>query len=330
MNEIHTPIITVLMSCYNAARWLDEAINSVLSQTFRDFEFIIVDDGSKDETLSIVRRAAEQDSRIVIIAKPNTGLADSLNVGIHQARGNWIARIDADDLCEPTRLGKQLATVLANPELVFIGSGLKEIDENGCEKMTYSYPSGHKLLLQNLTSQRKFPPHSSAFYSTKIVREIGAYRPRVRRSQDADLWMRLAEVGEIACLDEPLVKIRKHTNQISNDDLGKQQAINGRMVLTSYYLRQLGAPDPINLDQESFEFFRRWIAMKLEHENSFELESLRKELNLTFHSASNKPAALVKVAFKILSNPIFVWRLIVKKFVGGRLPRQQAMEWVCK
>lgn len=325
-----SPTITVLMSCYNAARWLDEAINSVLSQTFRDFEFIIIDDGSEDETLNIIQRVAEQDPRIVMVAKQNSGLADSLNVGIHKARGKWIARIDADDICETTRLEKQLAVVLANPALVFIGSGLKEINEKGCVELTYSYPTSHELLVRNLISQRKFPPHSSAFFSTKIVRDIGGYRPRIRRSQDADLWLRLSEVGEIACLDEPLVRIRKHTNQISHDDSGKRQAINGRIVLTSYYIRQLGAPDPVNLDQASFESFCEWITMKLENEKAFEIEKLRKELDHSFRDAPNMPTAILNVAVKVLCHPGLMWSLIVKKLDGGRLPRQQAMEWIHK
>jgi len=97
---ISTPTITVLMSCYNAERWLDEAVRSVLNQTFDNFEFIIIDDGSVDGTLSLVRRYASTDSRIIVVAKQNTGLSDSLNVGVQMARGKWIARLDADDLCE--------------------------------------------------------------------------------------------------------------------------------------------------------------------------------------------------------------------------------------
>ena len=81
------PAISVLRSCYNSARWLDESINSVLSQTFEDFEFIIVDDGSTDSSPEIIKRYAKQDARIVVIEKCNTGLADSLNVGIQKARG---------------------------------------------------------------------------------------------------------------------------------------------------------------------------------------------------------------------------------------------------
>src|SRR2546430_2514522 len=109
-SSIHagTPEVSVLMSCYNATRWLHEAIHSVLVQTHDKFELILVDDGSTDETWNIIQSYRDRDQRIVAISKKNTGLADSLNVGIARAKGAWIARLDADDLCEPTRLEEQL------------------------------------------------------------------------------------------------------------------------------------------------------------------------------------------------------------------------------
>lgn len=93
------PEVSVLMSVYNGERWLAESIESVLNQTFTDFEFLIVNDGSTDGSGEIINRYAEQDSRIHVFDKPNTGLADSLNYGIARAKGEWIARIDADDVC---------------------------------------------------------------------------------------------------------------------------------------------------------------------------------------------------------------------------------------
>ena len=109
---------SVLMSVYNGQRYLGAAIDSILAQTFQEFEFIIVDDGSTDNTESLIR--AYSDSRIRLISKPNTGLADSLNVGLEAAKGTWIARIDADDISEPQRLERQLQRIRASPELVLL------------------------------------------------------------------------------------------------------------------------------------------------------------------------------------------------------------------
>src|SRR5687767_6042714 len=98
------PECSVVMSCYNASAWLSEALDSVLNQTFQDFELIIVDDGSTDDTRKIIEEYAARETRIVSIVKANSGLADSLNVGVARARGRWVARLDADDVCEPERL----------------------------------------------------------------------------------------------------------------------------------------------------------------------------------------------------------------------------------
>ena len=127
----YMPSITVLMAVYNGERWLAESIQSVLEQTFTNFEFIIVNDGSNDCSLQIINQFSKKDSRIRVYNKKNSGLADSLNYGIAEARGEWIARIDADDICSLERLQKQIECVRLNTDLVLVGSGLVIIDENG-------------------------------------------------------------------------------------------------------------------------------------------------------------------------------------------------------
>lgn len=323
-----TPNISVLMSCYNASRWLSEAISSVITQTYSDFEFIIVDDGSKDETLEIVRQYADRDSRIVIVKKPNTGLADSLNVGIQQARGEWVARLDADDLCEPTRLAKQFEVARANSALVFVGTGLTIIDQHGNQLKSYRYPIGHGELLRRLVTVRGFPPHSSAFCRTKAVRAVGGYRPRIRRAQDWDLWSRLSVVGELACIDEPLVRIRKHSNQISHEDSGKRQKLDSRVAMTSYWLRQQGFPDPVDDIDIHFDLFRSWIERRLEEEAIFLAEGIRNECKEILGSTSNLLIGGVKIAGAALQHPSHVMQLVWQRIVGDNLPRHLAQEWM--
>lgn len=325
---ITTPAITVLMSCYNAARWLDESINSVLNQTFKDFEFIIIDDGSHDETLKIIRQFAEYDARIVVIAKPNTGLADSLNVGIQMARGKWIARLDADDICEPTRLEKQIDLARLNTRLVFIGSGLTEIDQYGNSLKVYRYPSRHTSLLKHLRKVRKFPPHSSAFYRAETVRAVGGYRTRIRRAQDWDLWLRLSEAGELACLDEPLVRVRKHADQISHDESGRRQKIDSRVAITSYFLRQYGIADPVGSDDMKFNSFRTWIEKRLEDEGLFAFESFRLQLRTLLKDSTNSLASVLNMISVALRSPAFMWHLMQQRLVGENLSRRLAREWI--
>ena len=332
MNKLQSiaPAISVLLSCYNGARWLDGAINSVLSQAFEDYEFIIVDDGSTDNSPEIIKRYAEQDARIVVIAKSNTGLADSLNVGIQQACGEWIARLDADDICEPARLEKQLAKARSNPSLVFIGSSLLVIDENGTVLKIFRYPASHGLLVRNLRTARKFPPHSSAFYRTDVVRSIGGYRTRIRRSEDWDLWLRLSEVGQLAAMDEPLVRIRKHSGQISHDESGRRQKIDSTVAIVSYLLRRYNFPDPVAADDEMFEFFRVWIGNRLDQERLFEFFDYIERVKAVIAGMHKSPSALFTVTRHIISEPGFLTRFLRLRLFGESIPHRLADEWIRK
>jgi glycosyltransferase involved in cell wall biosynthesis len=332
MNKLSgvVPAVSVLLSCYNGDRWLHEAINSVLCQTFRDFEFIIVDDGSKDNSLEIINRYAEQDDRIIVIAKTNSGLADSLNVGIGKARGEWIARLDADDICEPSRLEIQLRKARQNSAFVFVGSGLLEIDENGNALKTYRYPADHDLLLTNLCTSRKFPSHSSAFYRAEVVRSIGGYRPRIRRSQDCDLWLRLSEVGQLTALDEPLVRIRKHPKQISHDESGKRQKIDSRLATISYWLRLHGYSDPVAADDEAFDCFRAWVEKRLEQERVFEYFEYIASTKAIMGELFKSPSALLIVTMQIISKPWFLLHFLRVRLFGELITRRLALEWMRK
>src|ERR1700761_1168008 len=123
------PKITVLMPAYNAAKYIGEAIASVLEQTFGDFELVIVNDGSTDDTLAVINTF--NDSRIIIISQPNQGVASALNTGLQHSRAQYIARFDADDVCHPQRLEKQYRFLQNNPEYILVGSDADYILENG-------------------------------------------------------------------------------------------------------------------------------------------------------------------------------------------------------
>src|SRR5260370_34687140 len=122
------PPVSVVMSVYNGARFLDQAINSIRAQTYRDFEFIIVDDGSTDETPALLSGHAMADSRIRILSQENRGLIESLNRGFAAATGTYIARMDADDVAKPYRLEKQLDFLTANPGIALGGVAIEIID----------------------------------------------------------------------------------------------------------------------------------------------------------------------------------------------------------
>jgi len=322
-NELTLPVVTVLMSCYNGEKWLGDVIESVLNQTFRDFEFVIVDDGSRDKSLEIMKGYSAKDSRIRIIKKENTGLPDSLNAGIKIAKGDWIARIDTDDLCEPQRLEKQMDFAISDPEIVLIGTAYHEIDEQGSVKNLQLYPETHPDLKKNLLRKKRFFAHSSAFYKTKIVREIGGYRPRIKKSEDYDLWLRLADTGKMACIPEPLIRFRTHPDQISHEDSGRRQIADGRVALTSYWIRKFGFTDPVEQSDEDFKQFREWVVHKITEAKLFEY---REFVGSIKSQIANKN--FVKVIGSCFFNPGFVLRHIVYVIRGETISRKLAREWV--
>ena len=328
MNKCSGLFISVLMSCYNADKWLSEAIDSVLKQTYGNFEFIIIDDGSTDNTSEIIKKYSDADSRIIFIKKNNTGLADSLNMGISKAKGEWIARLDADDISEPWRLEEQVTLVMKKPDIVFLGSGLSIINEDGAIVKKYKYPSSHQALLSNLNTSQKFPPHSSAFYRTHTARQVGGYRPRIRRSQDRDLWLRLSEVGKLAAIDKPLVRVRKHAGQVSHEEAGRRQLVDSRVSLVSYWLRHLGYSDPVDQDENTFLEFRSWMDQGLAQMDLFEYFKFKNIVLDRFKYTFKSPRALFFATKLMLGHPIFVFWFLRFRFRGEFFSQRLTREWI--
>lgn len=319
--------ISVLMSVYNGERWLRESIESILNQTFKNFEFIIVNDGSTDSSPLIINQYATQDKRIKIINKPNTGLADSLNQGINSASGEWIARIDADDLFVPNRLEIQYKLAKSDPDLVLIGSGLIEIDEFGKKLKCYRYPLNNELLRDRLLKFKSFFAHSSSFYRAEVVKKLGGYRISLRRAQDFDLWLRLSEVGKIACVYEPLVYIRKHSGQVSHEDKGRRQLIDATVALVSYFLRKKGYRDPIEGSEEEFEVFWKFVEAGIEQNGFFKYQEFINQIKNKLHSSESIIGYLEIIAL-LGKHPNFFINYLFQKFFGVRFAKKLADLWI--
>jgi glycosyltransferase involved in cell wall biosynthesis len=185
-------LITVLMPVYNGKDYLRDSIESILSQTYLDFEFIIIDDGSTDSSLEIINSYAKQDKRIIVRKNEhNIGLAKSLNAGIKLAKGQYIARQDADDLSSADRLDIQLSYALSHPQVDLIGSNSYVIDLDGgivCRNDSYA----NIIDRWNALLERKaIFPHGSAFLKKSKLVEVGGYDERFFYSQDGELWLRL-------------------------------------------------------------------------------------------------------------------------------------------
>ena len=317
---IRRPAVSVVMSCFNAAAWLGEAVDSVLAQTMADFEFITVDDGSTDDTARILEACAARDARLQVVRKPSTGLGDSLNVGIAKARGAWVARLDADDLCAPDRLERQLALARSDATLVFVGSGLVLIDDQGRPSATHRYPADHDGLVRCLQQVGKFPAHSSALIRTEALRRAGGYRTRIRRAQDWDLWLRLSTLGRLACVDAPLVRIRKHAGQVSHEESGDRQVLDARIGLVSYWIRRLGGEDPVGGTEEGFAAFRAWTESRLTAAGLFRVAALGRR--------AAAAGGTLGVAGVLARQPLDAARLLWTRWAGEHLAARLAREWL--
>jgi len=319
--------LTVLMACYNAERYLADSIASVLAQSFRDFEFVIVDDGSKDRTAQILEHFARRDGRIVLLRKEHTGLADSLNFGIERARGKWIARIDADDLCNQQRLERQLAYVRTHQDVVFLGTGCVEIDEKGTVRKVHRYPSDHRRLVRRLQRRLSFPPHSSALFRTDAAKRVGGYRTQVRRAQDLDLWLRLSEIGTLNCLPDPLIQLRKHGTQVSLERDGIQQLVDGYAAITSYFIRLARAEDPLDGVPGSAARYLEWIESRLKEEGVIARHKIWTGARALALGASNRFTGLLRALVR-LGKSRWGLTLVGQRLLGTGLPKRLAEEWI--
>ncbi len=324
------PDISVVMSCYNASRWLKGAIDSILAQTFRNYEFILIDDGSTDRTRDIIADYSKIDKRIIVISKDNTGLADSLNLGITKTRGTWIARLDADDLAEPSRLEQQLYYLHNHSDVVLLGSGCIEIDENGRGIKKYRYPSYHNKLIHNLTSLKKCFPHSSVIFKRNSFLNVRGYNPVFRKAQDMDLWLRLSEQGRIASSKKILVRIRKHSKQISNSSIGVSQLVYGYAAAVCYYVKKSQYPSSLNTrDGNNWETYLSWINMRMKEEGIFERQKIWSDARAVYYETTNRNTAILALAPSLL-RPSFAGAMVLEKIFGSSLPKRLALEWITR
>lgn len=204
----NNPEISVIMSVYDGQSCLLEAVESILNQTFKDFEFIIIDDGSTDRTPEILKEYARKDERIKIITNPkNIGLTKSLNQAIKEAKGKYIVRMDADDISLPERLEQQIEFMRKNPEAGLLGTTYYEMNLKGEIVGDKFFPTSNKKLKKVLIKYNPFF-HASVMIRKEILDRIGLYNENIPKAQDYDLWFRIAKDYKIANLPLPLMKRR--------------------------------------------------------------------------------------------------------------------------
>jgi len=208
------PLVTVLMPVYNGERDLQKAVDSILGQTFRDFEFLIINDGSRDGSGDLLNSLS--DARIRVVHQENHGLAATLNIGLALSRGRYIARQDQDDLSRPERLASQVAYLEANPECALLGTAAEIWVGDEPTERAHDHPTSHAELAFLLLFNNPFV-HSSVMFRKDAVQSIGGYStdPARQPPEDFELWSRMARHFRVANLPDRLLVYREVPQSMS-------------------------------------------------------------------------------------------------------------------
>lgn len=242
------------MPVFNAERFLAAALGSVLSQSFNDFECLVIDDGSDDATPSILAAHAKCDNRVRIVRQSNGGIVSALNHGLSACRAPLIARMDADDLCISTRLERQVAFMRSNPDVAVVGTAFQLMSETGKLGLAIRHPEASKDIKIGLRSGNCLG-HPTVMMRREAILSAGGYRELLRHAEDYDLWTRVCERHEIANIPEILLYYRIHGRQISWSE-AESQALATLAVQGLFRSRLLGVepvPLPADLDREFLE-----------------------------------------------------------------------------
>lgn len=302
-------LISVVMPVYNSGEYLKIALESVLAQTYTNFEIIAINDGSTDKSLDVLEYFAKQDQRIKVINQANQGIVKTLNTGVQVASGEFIARMDADDVCLPERFEKQIQYLRQHLEVAVVGTEYILINDLGMRISKVGLPAQHEAIdASNLVGHCSLS-HPSVMFRKALFDRVGGYREKFKAAQDLDLWLRMAEVGELANLGEALMLYRIHDDSISGKDPVLQRKM-GRMGCEDAWQRR-------KLDNIQYEAGDVWRATG-ERKSKIEFY-----LNYGWRSYNEKYMGTAKhyayMCIKI--NPFMLppWVLLVKSLMSARI-----------
>lgn len=271
---MNAPSVSVVMAVHNGGRWLAETLAGLETQTFADFEVVVIDDGSVDDTAAILAAAAGRDHRYRVITQTNRGLVASLNRGLAEARAPLIARIDADDIAEPSRFALQVEFLRAHPRTAALGSAIRIIGPDGVFRRLQAYPCGPAAVADAMLRGCALA-HPAVMMRREAVRAAGGYREAFRHAEDYDLWLRLGERHELDNLPDPLLRYRQHDGSVSFRHR-RQQALAAFVARHCAQERRAGRPDPLHgLERTMDEGILRALDLAPAAEAAFRFEALK-------------------------------------------------------
>jgi len=273
------PEISVVMSVYNGGSRLKETLDSITEQSFNDYEFIIVNDGSTDGSLDIIRDYAESDSRVKIVSHENMGLAGSLNKGVRLASGRYIARQDSGDVSHPARFERQLSYLKTNPQLKVLGTQFNYI-ANGKVLDTLRFPRTYEEIRQALPNYCCIL-HGSAMFDKDAFLDVGGYRKEYRCAQDYELWMRFTASYPAENLQEILYDYHIETTSTTFTRL-VDQVHYAQLARLLHFYGQIGADrirnEYLHSDKEIRLGYLHWANVVLSQDKALSLRLLEEVL----------------------------------------------------
>ncbi len=257
------PRVSVLMPVYDAESDVAQAVESILGQTFSDFELLVLDDGSRDRSLEIVEQVCGDDPRVRLFRNSHAGLTVRLCEGVAAARGEFIARQDADDISRPERFEHQVRFLESHAEVSVVGAGSLIIDPEGLPIRERPTPQDHDAIEARLLQGRGDAIfHSAAVFRRTHLIDAGGYRPETEPAEDVDLYLRLAERGRLANLPITLLESRQHVSRVSVLRAVEQRQKINRVLAEAHRRRGLGdawvALPELGVSLSQAECQRRW------------------------------------------------------------------------
>lgn len=208
--------VSIIMPAYNAQRFLSAAVESILAQSFSDFEFLIMDDGSTDSTWQILQEYAEKDSRVKLFQQENQGVGVSLNYLISVAKGEFIARMDADDISHPERLQEQVNYFVQHLQTDIVSTGTTLIAPNGLGYCTICFPDNHNLLKEFFAKNKNPITHGAVMMKKSLLLNLNLPIYKSMRAQDLELWQRLIDKAHFGLIQKPLYFLRQYSGSITD------------------------------------------------------------------------------------------------------------------
>jgi glycosyltransferase involved in cell wall biosynthesis len=301
-----SPLVSVVMSVFNGESFLVEAVESILAQTFRDLEFVVIDDGSIDGTAEILARYASQDERMRVYRHENRGRAESLNIGISLARGKYIARMDADDIALPDRLREQVEFMECHQEVGLLSGAVQVINAKG-QMLIIVRPPLEDPEIRLVMERANTIYHPTVLMRKELVVASGGYRKALLDADDYDLFLRIGERSKFASLFNLVLLYRIHANQVSIKNMTQQTLclLAGRAAaslrrrniqdplldikeVTPQFLETLGVTT-IEMKQALRECYSNWMRLLINCEPEVALEAINRLVELSADGCIEKP-----------------------------------------